>query len=177
MFRPGEDADEPAKHQLKAALAPCCGSSSGTGGCSPMMSFSSGTRSTISLTVRAQRLQKSVAPPAKLRVALAKKRSHQALKGLRERRIRDVALVLVELARCEEPTRRDEHLVQFIDDRGLANAGISGDQHQFRRAALDDAIEGGQQVATSRSRPYSFSGISSRSGVSCSPSGNGSMRP
>ena len=33
------------------------------------------------------------------------------------------------------------------------------------------------KASTSRSRPYSFSGIISRSGISCSPSGNGSMRP
>ena len=33
------------------------------------------------------------------------------------------------------------------------------------------------RAATSRSRPYSFSGISSRSGTSCSASGNSSMRP
>ncbi len=32
-------------------------------------------------------------------------------------------------------------------------------------------------VSISRSRPYSFSGISSRSDMSCAPSGNGSMRP
>src|SRR5262244_3540566 len=33
------------------------------------------------------------------------------------------------------------------------------------------------KVSTSRALPYSFSGISSRSGVSCAPSANGSMRP
>ncbi|HYZ83108.1 MAG TPA: hypothetical protein VE621_01820, partial [Bryobacteraceae bacterium] len=31
------------------------------------------------------------------------------------------------------------------------------------------------KISTSRARPYSFSGISSWSGVSCSPSGNGAM--
>ena len=69
----------------------------------------------------------------------------QALKGLRQRRIGDVALVLVELARGEEPARRHQRLVQLVDDRGLADAGIAGDQHQLRRAARDDAIEGGEQ--------------------------------
>ena len=121
--------------------------------------------------------QKRVAPARQLGVALAEKRPDQALKGLRQRRIRDVALVLVELAGREQPARRHQHLVQLVDDRGLADAGISGDQHQLRRAALDDAIEGGEQASSiSRSRPYSFSGISSRSGVSCSPSGKSSMR-
>ena len=59
----------------------------------------------------------------------------QALKGLRERRIRDVALVLVELAGCEKAARRNKRLVQLIDDGGLADPGIAGNQHQLRRAA------------------------------------------
>src|SRR6266851_6344631 len=77
-------------------------------------------------TVRAQRLAQRVAPAGQLRVALAQKRADQALKRLRQRRIGDVALVLVELARCEEPTRRHQRLVQLIDDGGLADAGIAG---------------------------------------------------
>jgi hypothetical protein len=35
--------------------------------------------------------------------------------------------------------------VQLIDDRGLTNTGIAGDQHQLRRPAFDDAIECGEQ--------------------------------
>jgi hypothetical protein len=35
--------------------------------------------------------------------------------------------------------------MQFIDDRGFTDAGISGDQHQLRGFALDDAVEGGEQ--------------------------------
>ena len=49
-------------------------------------------------SVRAQRLQKGVAPTAQLGVALAEKRSDEALKSLYERRIRDVTLVLIEFA-------------------------------------------------------------------------------
>ena len=83
--------------------------------------------------------------PRSCGVARAEQRPDEALKRLRERRIRDVPLVLVELAGGEEPARRHQHLVQFIDDRGLADAGIAGDQHQLRRPAGDDAIEGGKQ--------------------------------
>ena len=96
-------------------------------------------------SVRAQRLTEGVAPARQLGVALAEKRSHKALKSLGERRIGDVALVLIELARREQAARRHEHLVQLIDDGGLADAGIAGDQHQLRSAALDDAVEGGEQ--------------------------------
>jgi hypothetical protein len=37
--------------------------------------------------------------------------------------------------------------MQFVDDRGFANAGISGDQHQLRPTALDASIERGKQGA------------------------------
>ena len=84
--------------------------------------------------VRAERLQKRVAPGRQFGFALAEKGPDEALKGLRERRIGDVALVLVELAGCKQPARRNERLVQLIDDGGFADAGISGDQHQLRRA-------------------------------------------
>ena len=69
----------------------------------------------------------------------------EALKCLCQRRIGDVALVLIELARGKQAARRHQHLVQLIDDRGLADAGIARNQHQLRRAALDDAVEGGEQ--------------------------------
>ena len=113
MFRSGEDADEPAEiTSWNRALR--------------VLRFKFGDRWLLTddelqfgdeidhqSTVRAQRLQQGVAPTAKLRVALAKKRSHQALKGLRQRRIGDVTFVLVELARGEQAARRNEHLVQF----------------------------------------------------------------
>ena len=35
--------------------------------------------------------------------------------------------------------------MQLIDDSGLADAGIAGDEDQLRRAALDDALEAGEQ--------------------------------
>src|SRR5208282_1958037 len=92
-----------------------------------------------------QRLQKCAAPDRQLGVALAEKRPHQALKSLHEGRVRYVALVLIELAGGEQPPRWHERLVQFVDDRGFADAGIAGDQHQLRRAALDNAVEGGEQ--------------------------------
>jgi len=92
-----------------------------------------------------QRLQQGVAPARQLRVGLAEQRAHQALKRLHQRRIGNVALVLVELAGREEPPRRHKHLVQFIDDRGFSDAGIAGNQHQLRRAAFNDPIERGDQ--------------------------------
>src|SRR5437899_7413478 len=50
------------------------------------------------LTIRAQRLAEGVPPLAKLGLALAQKRADKALEGLGKGGVRDVALVLVELA-------------------------------------------------------------------------------
>ena len=35
--------------------------------------------------------------------------------------------------------------MKLIDDCGFADAGVSGDQHQFRSATANDAVEGGEQ--------------------------------
>ena len=107
-------------------------------------------------SVRPQRLQQRFAPARQFGLALAEKRPHQALKRLHQRRIRDVALVLVELARGEQPTRRHQRLVQLVDDGGLADAGIARDQHQLRRAARDHAIESGEQGIDLARSPVEF---------------------
>jgi len=65
----------------------------------------------------------------------------QDLEGLCQRSVWDVALILVELARREKPARQDKHLVQFVHDRGLADAGITGYEHQFRCAMGHDPVE------------------------------------
>ena len=88
--------------------------------------------------------------------ALAEKRADKAPKGLRQSGIRDVALVLVELARGKKAARRNEHLVQLIDDRGLTDTGISGDEHQFRPAAGHDPVEGGEQGVDLTRAPVQF---------------------
>src|SRR5262249_9350628 len=93
------------------------------------------------LAVRTQRITKGCTPFAQFRFALAQKETDKVLEGLRQRGIRDVALVLIELAGGEKATRRNELLVQLVDDRRLADSGIAGDEDQFGDAAVDDAIE------------------------------------
>src|SRR6516225_2074160 len=92
-----------------------------------------------------QRLQKIMAPVRQLGLALAEKRPHKALKSLHQRRVGNVTFVLIELSRCEKPARRHKHLVQLMDDRGFADARISGEQDQFRPAALPAALERSDQ--------------------------------
>src|SRR5262245_15406993 len=88
---------------------------------------------------------KGIAPLAQLLFALTQEWSDKALKGLRQSSVRDVALVLIELARGKQATRRHQRFVQLIDDGGFADSGIAGNQHQLRPAALDDAVEGRKQ--------------------------------
>ncbi len=71
-------------------------------------------------------------------------------------RVGDVALVLIEFAGREEPARRNERVVQLIDHRRFPDAGIAGDQHQLRRPALDDAVEGGEQGFDLARSPVEF---------------------
>ncbi len=72
---------------------------------------------------------KGIPPLAQLLFALAQEGADKALKGLRQGGIRDIALVLVELARCKKATRSNQRFVQLIDDRGFADSGIAGNQH------------------------------------------------
>ena len=155
MLRSGEDADKAPKQQLEAPLR-------GLG--RKLMDGRLVADNELQLRndidheprVRSESLQKRVAPRRQFGFALPEKWPDQALKGLRQGRIWDVALVLVELAGGEEPARQNECLVQFIDDGGLADTGISGDQHQLRHPALDDAIEGGAQRFNLTLAPIKF---------------------
>src|SRR5262244_2556362 len=157
MFRPSEDADKLPKHQLEA----------------PLRVLWRKLRDRLRLSndelhfrndihnqsgVRPERLPQRLAPRRKVCFALGKQRPDQALKGLRQRRVGNVALVLIELAGSEQATRRHQHWLQLIDNRGLADTGIARDQHQFQRAALDDAIEGDEQRLDLELPPVEFLG-------------------
>src|SRR5467141_2416147 len=66
--------------------------------------------------------------------------------------------LLIELARGKQASRWNEHLVQLVYDGGFSNPRISCDEHQLRRAALDDAVEGGQQLLDLAVSPVEFLG-------------------
>src|SRR5215470_14493473 len=99
---------------------------------------------------------KGIAPLAQLLFALTQECAGKALKGLRERGIRNIALVLIELARCKEATRRNQWFVQLIDDRGFADSGIAGNQHQLRPAAGYDTIKRSEQDLDLARSPVQF---------------------
>src|SRR5712664_89804 len=112
VLRPGEHGEKAPESQLKAALR--------------VMGWQLRDRRLVTddelqlrnqvydkPPVRAQRFAKCLAPSSQLWIALAKQWSDQALKGLRQGRIGDVSLVLVELAGREQAARRHQHLVQL----------------------------------------------------------------
>src|SRR5271169_3398114 len=59
------------------------------------------------LTIHAQRLAEGIAPTAKFHLALTQQRAHQALEGLGQRGVRNIALVLVKFAGRVEPAREN----------------------------------------------------------------------
>jgi hypothetical protein len=95
--------------------------------------------------VAAQCLAKRLAPARQLGVALAQQRADQALQGLRQCRVGNVALVLIELAGREQPPHRHQHFVQLVHYGRFADARVAGDEHQLGGAGLQHALEGFQQ--------------------------------
>src|SRR5882672_3772280 len=133
VLRPGKHAEEAPEHQLEAVLPV---SRRKLRNWRLLTDDESKLRDEIGdeLAIRAKRVEQRGPPLAHLRVALAEDLMDEALEGLGQRRIRDVSLVLVELAGGEETARRDQRLVQLIDERGLSDAGVTGEQHEPGRA-------------------------------------------
>ena len=155
------------------------GGRSGTGGCFPMMNSTSGMRLDDQLAVRPHRLLNGACrQPLYLRFALDQDLTDQSLESLCQGRVRDVALVLVELAGREEAARRNKHLVQLIHYGGFADT-----RNNRRRAQVPACLgsrPGRRPRVARRSRPPART-VSPGSAIgpttSCAPNGNGSMRP
>src|SRR6201986_3140577 len=77
--------------------------------------------------------------------ALDEDLTDQHLEGLCQGRVRNVALVLVEFACREKPARRNKHLVQLVDQRGFADARITGHKHKLWPTLRHDPVEGCEQ--------------------------------
>src|SRR5258705_1523811 len=134
MFRPREYTEESAKYQMEPPLGILLRkfrnrwllSNNG-------LQFRN--ESHHQLSVRIQRVVKGIAPRAQILFALTQQWAGKALKSLRQGGIGDIALVLIELARCKKATRRNQRVVQLIDDGGFADSGIAGNHHHLRPAA------------------------------------------
>ena len=100
MFRPSEDADKLPKHHLEAPLRVLWRKLRDRRRLSDdELHFRNEIHNQS--CVRSQRLPQRVAPRRKVRFAFAEQRPDQALKGLCQRRVGNVAFVLIELAGSE----------------------------------------------------------------------------
>src|ERR1700733_1446533 len=95
--------------------------------------------------VWAQCLLKGGSPSIELRLRLSQHRAYDALKGLRQSGIRNVALVLIKFTGSEQTPAWNQSFVQFVHDRGLADAGVSVHQREFGGAARQHAVERTEQ--------------------------------
>src|SRR5262249_4066981 len=86
-----------------------------------------------------------VTPRCELCFAFPQQRPNQALEGLRQRRVRNVALVLIELAGSKQASRRYQYWLKLVHHGRLADARIAGHQYQFRRTPICHAAEGSEQ--------------------------------
>ena len=76
-----------------------------------------------------------------LRFASDEDLTDQALESLCQCRVRDIALVLVELAGRKEPVLQDKRLVQLVHHRGFSDAGRTRYEDEFAGALSRDPIE------------------------------------
>ena len=104
MLRPREDLNEALKHQLESSLR-LLRRQVGDGLLFSDDQLQLGHEVHDQLSVRAQCGIERRAPVRQLRVVSDQKTADKALQRLHERRVRDAALVLIELAGCEQPTR------------------------------------------------------------------------
>src|SRR5262245_37860133 len=140
MFRSSEDTDKLPKHQLKAPLRVLWRKLRYRGWLSNDQPHFRNEIDNQSC-VRSQRFPQGIAPWCEIDFASAEQRPDQALKGLCQRCVGNVAFVLIEFTGREKAARRYQHRLQLVDDRGFADAGIARDKDQFRGATVDDAIK------------------------------------
>src|SRR5271154_5441305 len=74
---------------------------------------------------------------------------------------------------CSAPRKPGQATCATHSQPRIADAGITGYEHEFRCAVGHNPVEGRSQSVNLVLSPESFSGISDRSGTSCLPNGKG----
>src|SRR5262245_38284925 len=110
MFRSREDIDESTEYQVKPALGVLL-RQVGNRGLFSNNRFQLRDQTHYQLSVRIERFLQGTAPRVQLLFAFIQQWSDEAPKGLREGGVRNIALVLVELARSKKPARRNQRFV------------------------------------------------------------------
>ena len=78
--------------------------------------------------------QEFLAPNPHLRFAFGQKLAQQGPEGLQQSGVRKAALNLIEFAGDEVTVLASNRFIDFLDEGGLADARLTGDQHHFARA-------------------------------------------
>ena len=91
-------------------------------------------------------LLQGVAPDGQFGGRFRQQQIDKFLRGLHQRKVRDIALKLVEFALNEMPALHGDRFVDFIHQSGLADSGVSGDHEQFAPPRLTDALKGLKQL-------------------------------
>src|SRR6202035_42221 len=78
------------------------------------------------LAIRSQCLAQGVAPMSDLDFVPTQYLADQSLECLCQRRVGNITLVLIKLARCKKSAWRHKSLVKFIDYGRFSDAGIAG---------------------------------------------------
>src|SRR4029077_5870507 len=125
MLLRGEHAQEPPEHRVETSLR-VLRRQFGKRGLLADDEFQVRNQAYDELSVQAQRLTNRFAPVSEFDVAFCQERTNQTLKGLRQRGVRNVALVLIELARSKHAARRYQDWLQLVHDGGLADPGVTG---------------------------------------------------
>ena len=135
----GENAEEPSENHLESIPRLLRRKIWGRG-LLPDDGGELGNQSDHELAVRAERLEQ-LPPTAELRFVPAKDAADETLKRLSQGRVRNVALELIEFSSGEQASRQDQQFVQLVDDRGLADAGHAGHQHELDTSPRHHPIE------------------------------------
>src|SRR5260370_23841578 len=144
VLRPGERAEEAPEHQLEAVLR-FLRRQIWSGWLLPDDELHLRDEIDDQLAVCPDRLRQDGTPLFHLRFALDEDLIDQSLEGLCQCRIRNVALILVELAYREEPARRNKRLVQLVQHRGFTDARITGYEHELWLTLPPHPVEGSKQ--------------------------------
>ena len=89
------------------------------------------------LAVGSERFQESLLPDSEFFLRTHEQLFEQPLKRIPHSRVGNVPLELVEFAGDEEPVFFHQGFMDFVDQRGLADAGIAGDHEHFSATGHD----------------------------------------
>ncbi len=86
-------------------------------------------------------------PCGDLHVAFGKNLLNYFPKGFGNRRVGNVAFVLIGFSRDKRAMLSHHRLIELSDQRGLSNTRITGDEYEFRTALFHDPVKGAQKSA------------------------------